>query len=613
MRSVPHDRTVARHRRWRSPSAVTALLASIAVTGAAIVTMQAASGAPRSSPGGRTGLIFEQTFDSGSFEGLDLQEGKRCSRVEGGLFRFSESPRRAGKYAMAHDISNCDERSEVEAPGTLAVGKTYWIGWSFFAPKGFFKPGPSGKDGTLIQQMGNVGAWKDKHAGNLLTGCDGPAGSTLGINPSGQSFNYNLRYFKNRDGQGRDVFACKHFSMPGGTDRWHDFVMQLTLSSTPGQGAMRLWKDGTAFVDEQVPLMRPGDERFAWKMGAYTGNPGNGERLVYTDELRVGDERASLADVSPGGPGGEAGSPAPAPTAGPSESASADPSPSASTTPSASDEPSTSPSGSTSPAPTTAGPRRNLIEEGTFDDSSTGLFTTETGKGCGSADAVRVTGEPARAGAGAARFTLAKCHERTELRADDNVPPLGAERWYGWSLYLPTDYESDADSGYDFVSQFHQIGTKSSPVRQIATGLKTSEGKWEFGLHHQKDPTAPPSQDNTAVSRQDLGPIEGDLGRWTDWVVHVRWTHQADGFFELYKNGKLVWSYRGATHFRFDHGRGPNFKMGIYKGDPDWPGTARSKVLYGDEYRMGSEKATYADVAPGDDSGAMSGSTDGET
>lgn len=96
----------------------------------------------------------------------------------------------------------------------------------------------------------------------------------------------------------------------------------------------------------------------------------------------------------------------------------------------------------------------------------------------------------------------------------------------------------------------------------------------------------------------DFGPY--GTGVWTDWVFHVKWSYQSDGLLEVWRDGRKVVTQKGPNTFN-DKG-GPYFKMGMYKGwqDPERPGDAVTRrVLYHDEYRMGSITATYDDVAPG--------------
>ena len=36
-------------------------------------------------------------------------------------------------------------------------------------------------------------------------------------------------------------------------------------------------------------------------------------------------------------------------------------------------------------------------------------------------------------------------------------------------------------------------------------------------------------------------------GRWSDIIVHVRWTHRDTGTFRVWVNGKMTYNYRGPT------------------------------------------------------------------
>ena len=76
--------------------------------------------------------------------------------------------------------------------------------------------------------------------------------------------------------------------------------MNVRPSADPSQGFVRIWHNGKLYVNERVALLRPGVNAMgAWKMGVYVGDPGHGERSIYTDELRVGDANSSFAEVSP--------------------------------------------------------------------------------------------------------------------------------------------------------------------------------------------------------------------------------------------------------------------------------------------------------------------------
>jgi hypothetical protein len=90
-----------------------------------------------------------------------------------------------------------------------------------------------------------------------------------------------------------------------------------------------------------------------------------------------------------------------------------------------------------------------------------------------------------------------------------------------------------------------------------------------------------------------------DRGRWTDWVIHTRWSYTADGLLEVWKNGQLVVAKQGPNTYNDSHSL--YFMVGIYK----WPWmetglgwTQTKRVLYVDEIRMVAGPGSYDLVAP---------------
>ncbi len=160
--------------------------------------------------------------------------------------------------------------------------------------------------------------------------------------------------------------------------------------------------------------------------------------------------------------------------------------------------------------------RQNIIETGGF-ENGWGPFETD-----GSGESI--VSAPVRAGGSSGSFLLRKSYQRSEVKATDNIPPINSTRWYGWSLFVPSDFESDGNSGSDIVSQFHQTNTANSPVSQIPTGLRIINGEWVFRLYHQKFPNEPVNNDNKDVAEMRLGSITADRDKWTDWVMQVKWT-----------------------------------------------------------------------------------------
>lgn len=263
-------------------------------------------------------LVWTNTFEDEDYDNTYRQfQSHQCSSdsdyIDRSLYKFVTSPVRAGRLAMQHHVRNCDERSEIGVPnGVLQADAEYWLGWSYFVPSNFLQPVPGEPDRSIVQQMLYQASFIDQREGTTLFECNsksdrnrtlrtrGVPGSYMAIDPSGNTYNYTIAFYKGQDSAGRYLFGCKNFSLPVKLDRWSDFVMNVRPSSDPNRGFVRIWLDGTLYVDEQIALMRPGVNAMgAWKIGLYVGDPGHGERLIYTDELRVGNADSSFAEVSP--------------------------------------------------------------------------------------------------------------------------------------------------------------------------------------------------------------------------------------------------------------------------------------------------------------------------
>jgi hypothetical protein len=211
-------------------------------------------------------------------------------------------------------------------------------------------------------------------------------------------------------------------------------------------------------------------------------------------------------------------------------------------------------------------------------------------------------GEPVRDGQHSVRFDLAKgdpaLHNgaRAELGAEDPVEPPGAERWYGFSLYLPSSWKYD--QAPEVVMQWHQVGGECSNGCSPPLSLITQKGKWVLSQNWEISPGHWSFVDT---------PI-GDYatGRWTDWVVHVKWSLGGDGVLDVWRDGQPVPGFFHKTGRNDDYGERANGNgnyavLGIYK----WPwsqgkpsDTAR-RIMYVDAVRIADQGGSYAAVAPG--------------
>ena len=249
---------------------------------------------------------------------------------------------------------------------------------------------------------------------------------------------------------------------------------------------------------------------------------------------------------------------------------------------------------------------------------------------------------PVRAGRSAVRFELRKGDPeppsrgaRAELSAAEKsgnpVPyePIGADRWYGFSIYLPDTWAPDPNP--EIVTQWHHdyhAPDQGSPPLAIMTG---------------KDPdNANDAQIYWLVSMRDwrgsntksvkIAPCAPDFNRWADWGVHVKWSavaHDPNAVAKVWKDGIEVFNWdntlpifqqTGEQNSYIDTAVTPNvaygnyIKIGIYKWCWRLPAPAicnatqlsdpTARIMYHDELRIAdgalfaTERDGYNAVAP---------------
>jgi len=229
----------------------------------------------------------------------------------------------------------------------------------------------------------------------------------------------------------------------------------------------------------------------------------------------------------------------------------------------------------------------------------------EWGKELGCDYSAQVVTEPVRAGKYAVRFELHKDDpivansRRAELTLK-REPKVKVERWYGFSIFLPEDYQQDPTP--EIVTQWHASPDRDDGEvwRSPPLAVQTQGGNWNISWRWDADRIMKRNRPDGAKS-ENLGKYE--TGVWTDWVFHVKWSWESDGLLEVWKNGKKVIHYEGPIGY--NDKRGVYFKTGIYK----WvwkttrerdPSTTTTRITYVDEVHIGSEKAAYRDVASAD-------------
>jgi hypothetical protein len=218
-----------------------------------------------------------------------------------------------------------------------------------------------------------------------------------------------------------------------------------------------------------------------------------------------------------------------------------------------------------------------ILTTGDFEAGGTEPFAIQGA----AADSLTVVGSPVRAGRHAGRSLLRASDAKVSkgLRAEfvDHTPvPLGRVHWYGLSIHTGLDFTAPA-SVDGILFQFHQHAKTGSPVlafRVIGTSWRITA--------------------DTGGQRRTLAVLPFASGRWTDWVVRVKWTNDATGDLTIWKDGEqVVREINLATTYAAETA-GPYAKFGQYHTVAD---TAQNVVCF-DEYRLAGPASGYDDVTP---------------
>lgn len=176
--------------------------------------------------------------------------------------------------------------------------------------------------------------------------------------------------------------------------------------------------------------------------------------------------------------------------------------------------------------------------------------------------------------------------------------PLGEEFWLGFAIYLPEGWEPDPAT--DILLQFHGWPDSNEGWRNPPLALMTREDYWQvWSLYDSKANSGnPPRLEGS--EHFNLGKFE--TGKWTKWVMRVRFSYGSDGLLEMWKDGEKVLSHKGGNAFNDE--RGPYLKIGNYKASwrevDSWGGPSafpyREHFL--DSLKIAGSGASIEDVQP---------------
>lgn len=214
----------------------------------------------------------------------------------------------------------------------------------------------------------------------------------------------------------------------------------------------------------------------------------------------------------------------------------------------------------------------------------------------------RVVDAPTRAGEHAMRFEWRReraGESNTSKKAHlfaHHAPGPHVERWWGFSMYLPSD-GMQADAKGEILVQWHGVPDfdLGEGYRNPIMTIGQRDGNLVTSFKYDERRVTPDGWRDWDSTTTQLGPTP--LDRWIDFVFHVQWGPTGGGFVEVWMDGEQVVDEHDVK-IGFNDEFGPYAGFGIYK----WPGDSEHerRVIYFDEIRAATGDATFEDVAPGE-------------
>lgn len=218
-------------------------------------------------------------------------------------------------------------------------------------------------------------------------------------------------------------------------------------------------------------------------------------------------------------------------------------------------------------------------------------------------------GEPTCTGQFSVKFPLSRdsgTSYRTELSmSNTNAPPIknlqwGKDYWIGFAVYLPSDWKPDNQAG-DTLLQLHGVPDDGEAYRTppLAFSVEGSSLQLTYKWDSRAIMATPDNRNGIKYEgwqQADLGPYQ--TGRWTSIVLHFKATYNANGFVELWRDGKKVYSKTGVG-VGYNDKTGVYIKVGNYKRPWAWgPTDVSYRLHYLDDFRVADGSSSYAEVAP---------------
>ena len=230
--------------------------------------------------------------------------------------------------------------------------------------------------------------------------------------------------------------------------------------------------------------------------------------------------------------------------------------------------------------------------------------------------AIAFVTEPVRSGNYAVRFKwlhqnpgqwegnpekVSNNEKKAMLHAPGVKKNKGAERWYGFSVYFPSDgMKKDRFNRLFFQLHATPDHDLNEPWRQPPAAMNlsneglTADWTWDSAR-------VSPRNENIVQNRTSID-IPGDwddyVDRWVDivWHVKVDCSDNQEGIIEIWVDGKKVADAHGIRFgYNDELGLYPSYGLYWYQGKGEY-----DHWIYLDEVRIGEGSCSYSDVAPRD-------------
>ena len=218
--------------------------------------------------------------------------------------------------------------------------------------------------------------------------------------------------------------------------------------------------------------------------------------------------------------------------------------------------------------------------------------------------------------------TSAKVHEYQNFKTEFEK---GKAYWVGISVFIPADWSMDY-GGYNresgklkpnlaesIILDFHDRSYKDKSWRR---GLSlyvrmTEQGFLIANRANGCDAKTVGCKPGKTIQTFNKPNIPIKRGEWNDFVFHIKWSPNSDGFLRAWVNGEEKLNESGRNYYD-EHTKYPYFKFGLYQSSwkyPDYIHNTTERTLYHDELRIGGAQSSFEEVAPKGGNDPTSGST----